>query len=119
MLQCKICGSFLDGSDHHDKCIVHRQCSRNSPCPLDESQDTKYWDEVESIRAAALGVRCTTDVRKKSTSKVSTKVRKGKKVERGSLPRGADPAGPIKSGPAASNPSKDSSGVALEVIPGG
>ncbi len=120
MLQCKICGSFLDGSDHHDKCIVHRQCSRNSPCPLDESQDTKYWDEVESIRAAALGVRCTTDVRKKSaTSKVSAKVRKGKKVERGSLPRGADPAGPIKSGPAASNPSKDSSGVALEVIPGG
>ena len=88
MLQCKTCGSTLSGTDHHDKCIVHRQCCRSSPCPLDESQDSLYWDEVEAIRAAAMGVRPADGKKKVKVTKV---IKKGKKGGKGSLPRGVDP----------------------------
>lgn len=95
MLQCKVCGTFLEGSDRHDKCIVHRQCSRNSPCPLDESQDEVYWSKVEAVRAAALGVRQASGAEPKK-GKVTTG--KGKKGGKGSLLRGVNPPG-LKSKP--------------------
>ena len=57
MVQCKTCGTQLAPNDSHTLCVVHRKCSRNSPCPLDEGCDTVYWDQLEAIRAAAFGVR--------------------------------------------------------------
>ncbi len=52
MVQCKSCGVSLDAGDTHTLCIFHRKCNRNSPCPLDEAGDNKYWEKIESIRAA-------------------------------------------------------------------
>ena len=71
MLKCKICEALIEGSDRHDKCLIHRQCSRNSPFPLDESQDAVYWDEVEAVKVAALGIRQanTTDPKKSKVTK--------------------------------------------------
>ncbi len=86
MLQCKTCGTVLVGTDRHDKCIVHRQCSRSSPCPLDKKQDATYWDEVEAIRAAAMGVRPADHGKKKKVI-----IKKGNKKAKGSLVRGVDP----------------------------
>ena len=88
MLQCKTCGSLLAGSDRHDKCVIHRLCSRSTPCPLDSGLDPAYWDEVEAIRAAAMGVRQMDGKKKIDKPKVT---KKGKKGNKGSLLRGVDP----------------------------
>ena len=82
--------ALLEGSDRHDKCLVHRQCSRNSPCPLDESQDAVCWGEVEAVRVSALGVRQATAADPKKPKVTSGKGRKGGK---GSLLRGVNPPG--------------------------
>ena len=91
MLQCKTCGSLLAGTDRHDKCVVHRLCSRSIPCPLDSGLDSAYWDEVEAIRAAAMGVRQVDGRKKKPDKPKVTVTKKGKKGSKGSLPRGVDP----------------------------
>ena len=57
MVSCKSCGSPISPPDGHTLCIVHRKCSRKSPCPLDKDMDAHFWSEVESIRAASRGVR--------------------------------------------------------------
>ena len=88
MLHCKVCGTLLEGSDCQNKCIVHQQCSRNSPCPLDESQEAVNWGEIKAFWAAALGVRQAETKRSKTTSG------KGKRgVLKGSLLHGVDPPG--------------------------
>ncbi len=54
---CKSCGSSLAPGDTHTLCVLHRKCTRDSPCPLEVDKDGSYWDEIETIRAAAKGVR--------------------------------------------------------------
>ena len=87
----KRAGSLLAGTDRHDKCVVHRLCSRSIPCPLDSGLDSAYWDEVEAIRAAAMGVRQVDGRKKKPDKPKVTVTKKGKKGSKGSLPRGVDP----------------------------
>ena len=72
--QCKICGVSLMDSDGHNTCVSHRSCSRSNPCPLDRDAGLEYWDSIEAIRAAALGVRMKKPKKPKTKSgKVSGK----------------------------------------------
>ena len=66
--------SLMD-SDGHNTCVSHRSCSRSNPCPLDQDAGFEYWDSIEAIRAAALGVRQKKQKKPKakSGSKVSGK----------------------------------------------
>ena len=64
-------------ADKHKLCVAHRSCSRSSPCSLDSDKDAVYWDSVEAIRAAALGVRQKKTKGKTKTGKISGKGKTG------------------------------------------
>ena len=51
-MACKTCKTPLDSEDSHLFCLLHRKCSRDSPCQLDTGEGGEYWDQVEAIKRA-------------------------------------------------------------------
>ena len=52
-MACKICKVPLAEGDKHFGCLLHRECTRERPCSLDEDEPPSYWQEVEALLAAA------------------------------------------------------------------
>ena len=52
-MACQICKAPVAKGDRHFGCLLHRDCSRQAPCAFDLGEPADYWDEVETLIAAA------------------------------------------------------------------
>lgn len=50
---CQVCKIPLREEDKHTSCILHRKCSKDSPCALDKNESPDYWSEIDLLLAAA------------------------------------------------------------------
>ena len=80
MVSCSCCTFQLDANDKHEKCFLHRDCSRSKPCPLDINNSDVYWDQIEHRRAVTFGKGKKVSKAGLTKGRTSTRGRGGKSV---------------------------------------
>jgi len=77
-MACHICKAPLAKGDRHFGCLLHRDCSRQAPCSFDLGEPADYWDEVESLIAAA---KCLSPDRRSTRLAIKDQSSKGNVTE--------------------------------------